>query len=776
MDVYFCDICDFITEEKESFEEHTLSQLNCFKYKCNFCIYKSSLEDNLSDHVKTNHNKEESKQTLQDNLSDHKANHKEEKESKETTPKDKNKLVLHSNFFLTCNDCDYITKHQYKLQKHQESKCFSFQCDLCQFKTSLAAKYKRHNVDNHSDVTSFKCEKCDFECADRRKFVSHKSMNDCYRFTCDVCNFKTSIQANLINHNKENHGDGKKYVCHSCDFKSDKKQKLEQHLLGNTCYRYYCTNCEFKSSHRNIIKSHNETLHNTKEINFYKNRGAATDDKNSRYKCDDCGYAAAFKYLIERHKNRKHKNIADRKIANANLNVDKFTTAKSKKKTKFKSVTTINKLSCKQCDFQTKYDENLQKHLAGFCFRYTCNICKFKTSLQHKLTDHYNEEHFDAHKFKCDECKFGTSHNYMLERHKQRKHNGEKHACSDCDFQSTLQDALYKHRKKIHNDPGKKGRNRQEYPCPICNLSISGNFRYRKHLFSHKIYHKDSSFLCTDCDNSETDELSANKHAEIHNLEYKCSQCQVTFTHFKSFTIHLKTKHNDSKDNIHKCDQCGYSTRRRDAMRRHKKQTHEKIRAYCGYCGYNIVDKRWLKGHIEKKHPDKYDEDNWETKVYHQKSMDDDNDKHLMCNEESKMSRKAKHERESKFKSNMKPKRKLKTKINMKPSNVTEENYEGAKTLKSIKHHNNDDDGEIETVKDEDNDGEIETVKYEDNDEMEIVQLDDADDEIEIVKSTVQKKENWEVTVSDIFNARGINFAYGSSKPAGTLPLPRPRA
>ena len=52
----------------------------------------------------------------------------------------------------------------------------------------------------------------------------------------------------------------------------------------------------------------------------------------------------------------------------------------------------------------------------------------------------------------------------------------------------------------------------------------------------------------------------------------------------------------------------------------------------------------------------------------------------------------------------------------------------------------------------------------------------DADDEIEIVKSTVQKKETWEVTVSDIFNARGINFAYGSSKPAGTLPLPRPRA
>merc|ERR1719418_209864 len=104
---------------------------------------------------------------------------------------------------------------------------------------------------------------------------------------------------------------------------------------------------------------------------------------------------------------------------------------------------------------------------------------------------------------------------------------------------------------------------------------------------------------------------------------------------------------------------------------------------------------------------------------------------------------------------------KLKSKINIKPSNVTEENYEGAKTLKSIKHHNKDDDGEIETVKDED------------NDETEIVQLDDADDEIEIVKSTVQKKENWEVTVSDIFNARGINFAYGSSKPAGTLPLPR---
>ena len=64
----------------------------------------------------------------------------------------------------------------------------------------------------------------------------------------------------------------------------------------------------------------------------------------------------------------------------------------------------------------------------------------------------------------------------------------------------------------------------------------------------------------------------------------------------------------------------------------------------------------------------------------------------------------------------------------------------------------------------------------ENNDQTEIVQLDDVDDEIEIVKSTVQRKEKWEVTVSDIFNARGINFSYGSSKPAGTLPLPRPRA
>ena len=67
-------------------------------------------------------------------------------------------------------------------------------------------------------------------------------------------------------------------------------------------------------------------------------------------------------------------------------------------------------------------------------------------------------------------------------------------------------------------------------------------------------------------------------------------------------------------------------------------------------------------------------------------------------------------------------------------------------------------------------------IEIENNDQTEIVQLDDVDDEIEIVKSTVQRKEKWEVTVSDIFNAREINFAYGSSKPAGTLPLPRPRA
>ena len=329
--------------------------------------------------------------------------------------------------------------------------------------------------------------------------------------------------------------------CDSCDFIAKNPSRMKRH---KKCFIFKCKVCDFKTSSRNRFLIHNKNIHTEKE------------------------------------------SMPSVSIKNASI------------------------LMCSQCNYLAKSQKLLSIHQKENCFRYTCSFCEFKSSRKRKLFDHTQKVHFKLietqFSFQCDECDKRFSHNYLLTRHQQKQHNGEVFRCNQCDYLSVVEYNLKVHLKQVHTI-GISEKDTQVYPCNLCLLKFEGKTAYRTHLFSHKIEDKGEFFMCTDCSHLTSKKEDLIKHLEnIHfKLEYRCNHCQVTFGRLDSFRVHLVSKHEDKKDDLHKCDRCHYSTRRKDAMIRHIKQTHERVRLYCEFCDYKSVDIRCLKGHVEKMHPKK---------------------------------------------------------------------------------------------------------------------------------------------------------------------------
>ena len=142
----------------------------------------------------------------------------------------------------------------------------------------------------------------------------------------------------------------------------------------------------------------------------------------------------------------------------------------------------------------------------------------------------------------------------------------------------------------------------------------------RMHMFSHKVLKTDEGYSCSDCKISSEEHATIRKHVELHfKIEYMCKECSTKFTRLDTFRIHLKTKHNDEKKMI-VCPRCKYATKRKDAMKRHVLQVHFRIREKCDFCIYTSFEKRFIRQHMEKKHPKLY-----ETSSYFKKTVKTDN-------------------------------------------------------------------------------------------------------------------------------------------------------
>ena len=269
-------------------------------------------------------------------------------------------------------------------------------------------------------------------------------------------------------------------------------------------------------------------------------------------------------------------------------------------------------LYCKNCDYNSKDRSKFEKHLgtAFACYKFKCNFCSFKTSIQTTIILHKKTDHPNAKIFQCEECDYRSEWSYKVSQHYEVKHEGLLHRCSKCDFKTSYRENLLRHFKEgdiAHKAMLQKTKDQFEYPCNICKFSLVGKSKYKTHMILHSTEKDDKStqFRCTMCKYTSDTDVDIRQHVEKHGkMRYECSHCQVNFGRVDTLKVHIETKHLVQDKGILSCQSCAYKTARKDAMKRHIEAIHEMKRHQCLLCAYSGYERGNLKQHIIRKHPE----------------------------------------------------------------------------------------------------------------------------------------------------------------------------
>ena len=226
--------------------------------------------------------------------------------------------------------------------------------------------------------------------------------------------------------------------------------------------------------------------------------------------------------------------------------------------------------------------------------KFPCLICREeKTSsfhvsfnsinfhIKHMLVKH-------GHPAMCPHCDENFLDMTVYKKHIAKNHS--PHVCDICGDSFTEKYAMAKHKETIH-----EGIKRT---CPYCGVKISA-------LSSHiKWMHEGKEEQCSKCDYKTKRPGHVEKHYKRMHTEETKSACEVCGQIFKCMKRHLANTACGGLDKErYKCDLCTKDFSRKEKLRDHVKNVHEKISdRHCPYCSYATYKQYNLKLHITKVH------------------------------------------------------------------------------------------------------------------------------------------------------------------------------
>ena len=174
-------------------------------------------------------------------------------------------------------------------------------------------------------------------------------------------------QTRLRSHTLAVHLKIKSMSCCQCDFKTNAKVKLENHVRSkHDSVRYKCRECDFDTTSESALKLHKSIKHNEQRT----------------IKCHLCEFIATRNGMLKRHYSSKHIELKDKR-----------------------------QFKCDQCDFNTLVQQRLQKHkrmmhpyisvtekVSKLCiqtndFVYKCKSCEMTFSKEYKCSIHIKTKH-----------------------------------------------------------------------------------------------------------------------------------------------------------------------------------------------------------------------------------------------------------------------------------------------------------------------------------------------------------------------------------------------
>lgn len=163
--------------------------------------------------------------------------------------------------------------------------------------------------------------------------------------------------------------------------------------------------------------------------------------------------------------------------------------------------------------------------------------------------------------------------------------------CAICGKEYTVSSSYFYHVKYSHMQI-------KEHACQTCGRKFATKGSLTQHASVHT---EECPFECEECGKKFRSNASLYIHKQTHNgrKSHACTHCDASFR-WKTHLARHMTRH--SKEKKHVCTVCDRGFSVKSDLLRHAR-THAAGKINCEKCGATFAQLRYLKVHMEKKHP-----------------------------------------------------------------------------------------------------------------------------------------------------------------------------